>query len=113
MSDYDPVREWLRMLRSQLERREREMTEEAAGDARLPAIRAWWAAYLSYHLARVDCEEADHVPCPGCHGRGSVIGVLCADCDGHGRVRCFVCNERDALTRDESHRALCLQCEEG
>ena len=126
--ELDAVSTWLEALKAKLGRAEDAM--QAAGrSARLQGLtRKWWEAYLTYHCARIDSEETNHVPCHECGGFGTVfvppsylnihngtpeaVDIPCEDCDGTGQLPCVFCGESAAVTHNADFDALCAKCAE-
>ena len=115
--EYDAVTEWLRELARKLDRAENEMMSDGKNAFATGAIRKWWQAYLNFHCARIDCEEAKYIPCPECAGDGSKdhpcddAPAKCYECDGTGHYICDACGEAPAVTHIEDYDALCATCE--
>ena len=114
--DYDPITAWLGELGRRLNLAEHEMLADGKNAFQTGATRRWWQAYLNYHCARIDVEDAKWIPCPECGGDGfkphpeTDAPTKCYECDGTGFYLCDACGEHAAVTRNEDHDALCSAC---
>ncbi|MCR4341529.1 MAG: hypothetical protein NUW01_16750 [Gemmatimonadaceae bacterium] len=127
---YDPVSEHLDVLCKRMDRAENEMRSAGRSAPQQGLTRKWWEAYLTYHIARIETDSADHIPCPECEGHGDErrpdhlppapkgimarfddgVEIDCGECEGTGKLYCCACGENPATVTNEDFDPLCAEC---